>query len=148
MRNLRSAILLIIIFSLAGCWNQQTCTELELTVSNTDVQNDLIQWVDNNFYEYIDQAAYQRSSGTAPGAFHLVDPIFNWELLKLDESVAQSRVMLNHGKYDVGRGDIFGVTFTERSRVAVVVRVNMAQGWPDNFNVVSERVAVACLAEH
>jgi hypothetical protein len=145
-------LLLVILFALFLVFKNETtgqCARFEEMARRQNVQTALEYWVNSNVDDTkIDVSELIRSSGISPGYYEL-NRQFDWRLLDIDPDKGQVRVILaRNERGDFDFNDIQSVSFTDRSRVSILVRTSKSRSYgildKKYLTKVSPSIAVYC----
>jgi hypothetical protein len=109
------------------------CYRLEGLAKDKKIQKTLLEWVGDNIDNSIfDASMLERSTGIFPGEYKLKGDFddFDWDLLGMDPTLAQVRIIADrNARGDFDFSDIQAVSFTDRSRVSIIVRTKKASSF-------------------
>ncbi|MEJ2407477.1 MAG: hypothetical protein P8171_25065 [Candidatus Thiodiazotropha sp.] len=138
------AVYFVFIWQTAG-----QCGRFEGMAKKRDVQLALERWVKSNVEsKKINLTNLIRSSGIYPGYYEL-NKEFDWGLLGIDPEKGQVRLIPGrnkHGEFDLS--DIQSVSFTDRSRVSVLVRISTSRNYGirdiKHITQITSSIAIYC----
>lgn len=147
-------LLVAIVLILSACENRASdyCRELRSRLTDREVQDYLIDWVDKNIVDRpFSEGDIAVSGGIYPGYHWLPDAQVDWKKLGFRE---QAQVRFVGAPYDATSTRLSEVTksifFAERSRKGVLIRMpHVSEFGVDvsKIEVISGRVAVYCMQD-
>jgi hypothetical protein len=141
--------ILALVFLLFKYQTTGQCGRFERMAKRQDVQIALEQWVTSNVdNKKVTLTDIVRSSGIYPGNYELKRK-FDWSFLDIDPQKGQVRIIPQrneHGEFDFS--DIQSVSFTDRSRVSILVRTSTSRGYgirdKEHLRLITPTIAVYC----
>jgi hypothetical protein len=145
-------LLIVILLGMFLLFKYQTtgqCSRFDEIAKRQDVQLTLEQWVSTNVdSNKITLADLERSSGIYPGNYSLKRK-FDWSLLNIDPQKGQVKIIVGRnekGEFDFS--NIQSVSFTDRSRVSILVRTSISNSYgirdKEHIRPITASVAVYC----
>ena len=152
-RSLAMAYMLLATFSSLA---NEACGELNQKISDPDLHNKLIDWVDNNLADtYLLGHSITTLYSVKPGRYSLKEPDFDWNLLGKHDH--RSRIVLmGIGHFEINREDftvdsslVDSLFFMLKYNMGAMIKTKNSDQFIDasktqHLEIIADRVAVYC----